>query len=113
MQIELECIKRASGLVEILKANKDDFLYYLNGNKLSLQESLTCRQHSPPGFRHGYAGSGLGQLALYICLKLYPLSEALIIYEYFKRHFIVIIPYKKDFLLKLEVPDDPLSYWKI
>ena len=45
-------------------SNDEDTQLYVDGEKVSLRESLKLRMHSPTGFNWGYGGSGPSQSAL-------------------------------------------------
>ena len=75
---------------------------YLNGKFLNPKRSQKIRNHSPDGFNWGYAGSGPGQLALAICLELFPEEEALRVYMDFKFKYIAALP-QGDFDRKIEI----------
>lgn len=111
--ISLECLIRSPDVVDLLEDYDNDYFYYLNGHKLDLAKSLKVRNHSPSGFRHGYAGSGPAQLALSICLELYSLPVAKAVYQYFKQEYIASLPLNEEFKEALVVPLDPITYWKI
>lgn len=113
-QITLECERRPDALTNLLEDYHNERQYYLNGKRLSLEESLKVRNHSPDGFFHGYLGSGPSQLALAICLKLYPRQVAEAVYHFFKEKYLAIIPKEKEeFRIAFEVPTNPLVYWNL
>ena len=87
-----------------LKGRMYDRMVWLNGEPLSPAESQKVRNHSPDGFNWGYAGSGPAQLALAICMKLWPGSEGGTDVNYQKFKFAVIggIP-QNDFDLILNL----------
>lgn len=117
--ITLECERRPRAVTDLLEdydraANRNERQYYLCGERLSLKESLKVHEHSPSGFFHGYLGSGPSQLALAVCLKLYPLQVAKAVYHSFKEEYIAAIPKEKEnFAVSFEVPVDPLAYWNM
>lgn len=75
---------------------------WLNGEFLDIRESQVHHNHSPTGFGWGYAGSGESQLALAICLRIYPEHKALYEYMVFKAWHIVTLP-QKSFDMELTV----------
>ena len=114
--ITISCMIRDAETNELLEEYSNAKIYFLNGeNKpLALAPSLTVRNHSPAGFNHGYSGSGPAQLALAICLKLYPQRVAQAVYQYFKSDYIAKLPSQGDeFQVTLQVPTNPLSYWQV
>lgn len=70
---------------------------FLDEDMLIESESQAVVNHSPDGFCWGYGGSGPSQLALAVCLKLYPKKVALEIYQDFKFDLIARLPIDKDF----------------
>lgn len=77
----------------------------LDGNKLDLDRSLAIRNHSPAGFDWGYLGSGPAQLALAICLELYPQRLAEQVYQRFKAQFIATLETDKDFAQHIDLTE--------
>ena len=57
---------------------------YVDGERVSLYDSLAHRAHSPTGFAWGYNGSGPAQLALAILLRVASPAEAMVHYQQFK-----------------------------
>lgn len=112
-QTTLECLIRAPDVVDLLEDYDNDYLYYLDGEQLSLQKSLSVLNKSPSGFRHGYGGSGPAQLALTICLELYGEPVAKVVYQDFKREFIASLPQEEEFNETLLVPVNPLEHYHI
>ena len=112
--ITLECERRPDAVTNLLEDYDNERQYYLGGKRLSLAESLKVRDHSPAGFFHGYLGSGPSQLALAVCLKLYPRQVAETVYHFFKEEYIALIPKEKEkFSIVMEVPANPLAYWDL
>ena len=112
--VTLACERRPDQITTLLEDWGNERQYYLNDARLSLEESLRVRDHSPAGFLHGYQGSGPSQLALAICLKLYPRQVAEVVYHFFKDDYIAGIPKdKEDFSVSLDVPTNPMSYWDL
>lgn len=64
----------------------------IDGEFLSLQESLNLRNHSSTGFEWGYQGSGPAQLALAILLKECDVNFASDNYQIYKRDVIAKLP---------------------
>lgn len=87
-----------------LRGEPKDKDVWLNGKKLSLLKSVKIRNHSPTGFNWGYGGSGPAQLALAVCLDLYPEMIARMIYQEFKREYIAALPCGRSF-------DDEIEVW--
>ncbi|MDF9801326.1 hypothetical protein OKW21_006635 [Catalinimonas alkaloidigena] len=114
--VRLQCQIRSIELSKTLNDYENDRLYYVNDDKLplSLAESLKVRNHSPSGFNHGYGGSCPAQLALAVCLRIYPDKVAEQVYQFFKDEFIAALPNPhQEFNLRLEVPVDPIVYWDL
>ncbi len=111
--IRLQCFIRSREVIEMLENYDSDCLYYLNNDDtpLSLKESLKIRNHSPSGFGHGYGGSGPAQLALAICLKLYPIEVAKAVYQQFKWEYIATLPSHQEFNVLLKIPINPIAAW--
>lgn len=65
---------------------------YIDGIKLSPQESLEYVNHSPDGFNWSYLGSGPAQLAFAILLELFGQEIASDKYEKFKEKFVSRLP---------------------
>lgn len=80
----------------ILKGEYKTNKVWFNGELLSPKKSLRYRQHSPDGFAWGYGGSGPAQLALAICLEIFPKESALRVYQAFKWKYIAVLP-QSDF----------------
>jgi hypothetical protein len=76
---------------------------WLNGKELKPWRSLKVRNHSPTGFNYGYNGSGPAQLALAVCLEIYPEGIARRIYQIFKEEYIATLPCAQDFDRKITV----------
>ncbi len=74
---------------------------YLNGQLLDPALSQQVYNHSPDGFAWGYSGSGPAQLALAICLELYPINQALEVYQDFKERYITPLDQDQDFELTI------------
>lgn len=75
-----------------------DCTVHLDGHALHPAESQRVFNHSPDGFAWGYEGSGPAQLALAICLRLYPsVEEAQVHYQEFKRQVIARLPQRDSF----------------
>lgn len=70
---------------------------WLNGKSLSPERSQKIWNHSPDGFNWGYGGSGPAQLALAICLEVFPEEIATRKYQDFKWDIIAKLPGDKDF----------------
>ena len=96
LTIRLECERRPDGLTDLLQDYDNDRQYYLNGSRLFLEDSLRVRNHSPSGFFHGYGGSGPAQLALAICLQIYPQPVAEAVYQRFKGTYVATIPMEDE-----------------
>ncbi len=75
---------------------------YLNGELLSLEDSLKLFNHSPSGFNWGYHGSGCAQLALAITQKVFGDDLAREIYQNLKVDFISKLP-RKDFETEIDL----------
>ena len=70
---------------------------WLNGKELSPIKSQKVWNHSPDGFNWGYGGSGPAQLALAICLEVFPEDIAIRKYQDFKWNVIAKLPGDEDF----------------
>ena len=75
---------------------------WINDHLLSPERSQKLVNHSPDGFNWGYGGSGPSQLALAICLLIYPEQKALLVYQDFKREVISSLPLDEDFEIDLD-----------
>ena len=73
---------------------------WLNGKELDPDVSRKVRDHSPGGFEWGYLGSGPAQLALSICLELWP-DVATRLYQDFKKMYIA--PLKKSDIVEVNL----------
>jgi len=80
---------------------------YVDGALLSPTQSQDVINHSPDGFNWGYRGSGPSQLALAICLLLYPKEKAIGVYQDFKREIISNLKIDEDF--EIEINEEKLS----
>ncbi|RIV17458.1 hypothetical protein DYU11_31900 [Fibrisoma montanum] len=80
---------------------------FVDGQELSLADSLSIRNHSPCGFNWGYGGSGPAQSALAICLHIFQNSHvAEALYQQFKRAFVAgWEPQKRPFTVTIDVAD--------
>jgi len=77
--------------------------YFLDGRKLSLEESQSVLKISN-AFNHGYLdGQGPQQLALAICLELFDQAAALRLYKQFHEEHIATRPLDEPFSEKLDV----------
>jgi len=75
---------------------------WLDNKLLKFEKSLKVKCHTLAGFDWGNHHAGAAQLALAICLELYPQYPALAAYQDFKSAF--ISPIRDDsFLLKLDL----------
>jgi hypothetical protein len=82
-----------------LKGDFQSRRVWLNGKELLPGRSQKVWNHSPDGFNWGYAGSGPAQLALAICLELYPEAMARQVHQQFKFSYIATLPqdsFEKD-----------------
>ena len=114
--INLACERRPDQVTTLLEDYDNERQYYLNDARLSLEESLRVRDHSPAGFNHGYQGSGPSHLALAVCLRLYPRQVAEVVYHFFKDDYIArIAKEKQDFSISFKVPSNPLltGIWNV
>jgi hypothetical protein len=84
----------------ILKGNWSTRQVWLDGKKLDPRPSQKLWNHSPDGFNWGYGGSGPAQLALAICMKFMPGSQAVERHQAFKRELIAALP-QADFEVEL------------
>jgi hypothetical protein len=75
---------------------------FIGNQELSPRKSQRVYNHSPDGFNWGYGGSGPSQLALAIMLRYLPRSEALAVYQDFKREVIAGLPIGHNFELPVE-----------
>lgn len=80
---------------------------WINEELLSPEPSQKVVNHSTDGFNWGYGGSGPSQMALAICLLLYPKQRALHEYQDFKREVISNLPIDQDF--EIEIDETKLS----
>lgn len=80
---------------------------FVDGQEVSLAESLNVRNHSPSGLNWGYGGSGPAQAALALCLHIFQnryVAEAL--YQDFKWAFVAKWqPQKEDFERTIDIAD--------
>ncbi|SDM67118.1 hypothetical protein SAMN05421823_11915 [Catalinimonas alkaloidigena] len=91
-----------------------DHEYWVDGTLLDLGDSLRHVHHSPTGFRHGYGGSGPGQLAFAICLALYQdVVVAKTVYMKFKWTYVQYWPIDEGFDHLVQVPVDPVRLWNL
>jgi uncharacterized protein DUF6166 len=75
---------------------------WLDNKLLKFEKSLKVKSHTLAGFDWGKREAGAAQLALAICLELYPLDLALAAYQDFKSAF--ISPIREDsFLMKMDL----------
>lgn len=85
---------------------------WLNDKKLSPSKSQGVANHSPDGFNWGYSGSGPAQLALAVCLELFPITfkerkfgPLPFDYQAFKFKYIASLP-QTDFDLEIEISEE-------
>jgi hypothetical protein len=75
---------------------------WLDNKLLKFENSLKVKSHTLLGFNWGKHEAGAAQLALAVCLKLYPQELALAAYQDFEAAF--ISPIRGDsFLLKIDL----------
>ncbi|MFQ5446106.1 MAG: DUF6166 domain-containing protein [Desulfobacterales bacterium] len=75
---------------------------WLDNKLLKFEKSLKVKCHTLAGFDWGNHEAGAAQLALAICLELYPRDLALRAYPAFKQAY--ILPIREDsFLLKMDL----------
>jgi hypothetical protein len=75
---------------------------WLNNNLLKPDKSLRLRHHSTARFSWGEDVNGASQLALAICLELYPKEVAIEVYMAFRDEY--ILPIKEDgFILEFDL----------
>lgn len=91
-----------------LKGNSTTRRVWLNGKELFPERSQAVHNHSPDGFNWGYGGSGPAQLALAICLELWPITDDVswnskFNYQQFKFKYIAALPVGKDFEVEIDV----------
>jgi len=67
---------------------------WLDNRRLRFEKSASVKKHSTTGFDWGNRSPGASQLALAICLEIYPKEVALEIYMAFKIHF--LLPIRDD-----------------
>lgn len=103
-QIHLRGISRLS-IARAMGTNMNPCAVWLNQQQLDPAASIAVRKHSPEGFCWGYAGSGPAQLALAICLEIYPYSVAKRHYQEFKRRFIATLAVDRDFEQTIDLTD--------
>jgi len=72
---------------------------FIDDVKLHPGKSQKLYNHSPDGFAWGYGGSGPSQLALAIMLEFTNASNAMKLYQEFKRDVITELPKDDDFTL--------------
>lgn len=77
---------------------------WLNHRLLKLDKSLRVKSHSLNGFGWGNDDKGAHQLALAICLEIYPLPIAVLIYANFCNLFIAPIS-QDSFSITLALAD--------
>lgn len=97
-------MKQAKG---IIYGNAKTREVFFDGELLDPAESQKLKNHSPDGFMWGYYGSGPAQLALAICLKLFPAHRALHLYQAVKAQFVSQWQYTGDFEAEIE----PIREW--
>jgi hypothetical protein len=85
-----------------LRGNWKDQNVFINGELLTVHESLKVYNHSPDGFSWGYGGSGPAQLALAILLACVPREMAICNYQQFKWDVIAKLP-QSDFEVEVEL----------
>ncbi len=68
---------------------------WLDHCRLSFEKSASVKAHSTIGFDWGNRSPGTSQLALAICLEIYPRAVALKVYRDFKIN--VLLPIRDDF----------------
>lgn len=78
---------------------------YLEGTKISPEQSQVVVNHSPDGFSWGYGGSGPSQLALAILMLYLPVEKAQQAYQSFKFDIVAHLP-QDDFTLSEEKVHD-------
>ncbi|XAZ81924.1 DUF6166 domain-containing protein (plasmid) [Fibrella sp. ES10-3-2-2] len=80
---------------------------FVDGQEVSLAESLTVRNHSPSGLNWGYGGSGPAQAALAICLHIFQNRYvAEMLYQDFKWAFVAKWqPQKEGFERTIDIAD--------
>lgn len=87
---------------------------WLNHKILKVDKSYKVKNHSLKGFNWGCHEKEAAQLALAICLEIYPLQIALEVYQYFKTDF--LLPIQEDsFILMLDLTnfnDQYLKEWR-
>lgn len=76
---------------------------WLNDKLLNPIRSQKIINHSPDGFAWGYGGSGPAQLALAICLEIFPEDFARLYYQNFKWLYIASLPDKDLIDQKIEI----------
>jgi len=87
--------------VRSITASSDNKVWRDN-KLLRFEKSLKVRTHTLAGFNWGNDEAGGAQLALAICLELYPQDFAIAVYHDFKSAF--ISPIQEDsFLLKIDL----------
>jgi hypothetical protein len=80
---------------------------WVDGQLLCPTPSQRLHNHSPDGFNWGYGGSGPSQLALAICLLIYPKEKAFEVYQDFKWQVISNLPMEEDF--EVEIHEEKLK----
>lgn len=92
-----------------LRGEMESRRVWLNGKEVSPTKSQGVSNHSPDGFNWGYGGSGPAQLALAICLELWPLTfkerkfgPLPFDYQDFKFKYIATLP-RTDFDVEIEI----------
>lgn len=85
-------------------AHGERVIVTLNGEELSLEESLEHIQKSPTGFNWGYGGSGPSQLAFEMCRKLYGKKVASHAFQVFNWKYIAEIK-THEFDMEIDLRD--------
>jgi hypothetical protein len=82
----------------------DKAIILVDGHRLTPEESLKVRKHSPAGFAWGYGGSGPAQLALAILLRCgVPAGTAQRVHQDFKFEFIGGLPQNNGWRFEVNV----------
>lgn len=96
-----------------LSGELDTRVVTLNGKELSPEASQKLINHSPDGFAWGYGGSGPAQLALAICLEIYPEPKALAYYQIIKETLVAQLPGDNSFTWSIWIDEDePLVFFE-
>lgn len=84
---------------------------WLNHKILKIEKSFKVKNHTLKGFNWGHHEKEAAQLALAICLEIYPSSLALKVYQDFKSEF--LLPIQDDsFILFLDMNSFNEKYLK-